>query len=139
MGAIAGVPDEQIRTLHPDVFEQLRRFESGTLHPNDLAIPGKEEFADFAARAAEVVADLATKRRPVVVVAHHSVLTMLVHTLSAPGGNVDLHPYYKHSFPHLSVTIVERASDRQPADSGWSVRGIALTLQQAINLLDASA
>ena len=131
MGIVADLAMDEIRTRYPDIFGQLREYEAGRLHPNDLVLPGREQFSAFAERVHSELTFLASQPAPVLVVTHYSTLTMLVHLLGVGDRDRTAIPYAKHSFPHLSLTLALRV-DEPAAPSPWSVRFVGLPWRSAV-------
>jgi broad specificity phosphatase PhoE len=132
MGVVADLTTQEIKTRFPVIFDQLQQFEAGWIHPEDLQLPGREPFRDFAGRIRTEVAYLETQQSPVLVIAHHSALTMLVHVLrSQRDDDIGRSPYAKHSFPHLSITgaMRVRASSVRPV---WEVCFVGVKWREAL-------
>lgn len=123
MGIIAGLTDSEVKAQFPHIHEQLRMFQEGVLHPKDLEIPGRESFMDFATRIHAEINFLTSRARPLLVIAHHSTLNMLMHVAAVTDGRFDNAPYQRFQFPNLSVTLIEIGDNRNEC---WQIRGVAL-------------
>jgi broad specificity phosphatase PhoE len=123
MGILSGLTDAQVAQQYPEFHEELRRFQAGLLHPKDMTIPGREEFSVFAMRVFQELCHLKNQCLPLLVVGHHSSLSMILHVLaSQPPKFLDA-PYRRYRFPHLSSTLLEA---RIQNESGWELRQLAV-------------